>query len=337
MRHTMKDVARAAGVAPSTVSRVLAGSSRISPDTHERVRKAMRDLNYHPNAIARSLARSVSHTIGLVIARPADQAFANPFFAEVVRGISSVLNRAGYNLLLLPTDSPEHERQGCLRLLRGRRADGVILATARVNDPLVADLAREDHRFVVIGRVPGSRPVTWVNNDNVAVGHAATQHLLDRGHRRIALINGPSDLVVSLDRREGYAQALSAAGLSPDAALMQDGGFTREGGYHAMLRLLDQTDPPTGVFCTDDTMAVGALQACGERQAAVPGRVALVGVNDDPLAAHVYPPLTTVRIPVFELGATAARTLVDMLSGELTAVRQIILPSELISRASTDS
>lgn len=155
---TIKDVAKAAGVAPSTVSRVLAGSSRISPDTQEKVRATMKALNYYPNAIARSLVHKATHTIGLVIARPAEQAFANPFFPEVMRGIGSVLYAEGYSLMLTMTANPLEERRETMRMLRQRRVDGVILTSARLHDQLIDDLLNEEFPAVLIAGCPTCGP-----------------------------------------------------------------------------------------------------------------------------------------------------------------------------------
>jgi DNA-binding LacI/PurR family transcriptional regulator len=331
---TIKDVAAAAGVSPSTVSRVLTGSSRISPETHEKVRAAMKALNYHPNAIASSLARKSTNTIGLIISRPAEQAFANPFFPEVMRGIGSALYNQGYNLVLTMTGSPAEERSSCLKLLRQRRVDGVILTTARVQDSLMDSLLKEAYPFVLIGRPSGNRQINWVNNDNAAVGAMAVEHLMSRGHRHIALINGPVDTIVAIDRRQGYRDTLGRAGLPVRPEYEVDGSYTREGGARAMHQLLNLPDPPTAVFCADDAMAVGAmtaLKAMGRTSS-----VALVGVNDDPLTALIDPPLTTVRIPVFELGADAARLLVDILAQRVEGVRQVVLPSQLVIRESSN-
>lgn len=331
---TIKDVARAADVAPSTVSRVLAGSSRISPETQEKVRAAMRELNYHPNAIARSLVAKSTHTIGLVISRPAEQAFANPFFPEVMRGIGAVLQAEGYSLMLTMTADPTEERAACMKMLRGRRVDGVLLTSARLQDQFIDDLLTENHPFVLIGRVPDHRPVTWVNNDNVAVGEMAVEHLISRGHRRIALISGPADMTVTHDRHQGFVGALQRSGLPVVPGYQLDGGFTKEGGFRAMVQLLSQPEPPTAVFCSDDAMAVGAMMAL--REQGLTREVALLGVNDDPLTALIDPPLSTIRIPVFDLGATASRMLVDILAHRVSGPRQVILPSQLVVRESSN-
>lgn len=334
-KTTIKDVARLAGVAPSTVSRVVAGSSRISPQTHRRVRQAMEDLNYHPNAIARSLARRSTGIIGLNISRPAEQAFANPFFAEVIRGIGSVLQKKGFNLLLSSSDTEREERQTCLGLLRENRVDGVILTSSRAGDRLIKELKKERHPFVLIGRVIDGDDVNWVNNDNEAVGAMAVRHLYDLGHRRIAIINGPREFVVSIDRENGYRRALEERGLRVDPGMVQNGRFTQDEGYRAMERLLQVRPHPTAVFAADDAMALGALQCLNKHGLRVPTDISLIGVNDDPIAAHVQPPLTTVRIPIFELGAVAARMIVELVEGELDVSQRVILPSCLVVREST--
>lgn len=330
----MKDVARAAGVSPSTVSRVLAGNTRISPDTTDKVRAAVKSLNYHPNAIARSLVRKSTNTIGLIISRPAEQAFANPFFPEVMRGIGSSLQAEGYNLLLNMTSTPAEERSTTMRLLQQRRVDGVILTSARYHNPLIDDLLDGEWPFVLIGRTLDHRPVNWVNNDNVAVGEMAVQHLLSRGHTRIGLIHGPLDMIVAIDRQLGYSTALQRAGLPLDPELQVDGHFNRDGGYHGLHRLLRLPNPPTAIVCADDAMAVGALTAL--KELGLSRQVALMGVNDDPMTALGDPPLSTVRIPVFDLGATAATTLLNLLSQEMTGPRQVILPCQLVVRESTN-
>jgi DNA-binding LacI/PurR family transcriptional regulator len=330
---TIKDVAKAAGVAPSTVSRVLAGSSRISPDTQEKVRATMKALHYYPNAIARSLVHKSTNTIGLVISRPAEQAFANPFFPEVMRGIGSVLHAEGYSLMLTMTADPAEERRESMRMLRQRRVDGLLLTSARLHDQLIDDLLGEAFPAVLIGRVPNLRPLSWVNNDNVAVGRMAVEHLVSRGHGRIGLIGGPPDLTVTEDRHAGYTQALVRGGLPVRPEYQTVGNFTVESGYRAMIGLLHLPEPPTAVFCIDDAMAVGAVMALKEQ--GLHRSVAVIGVNDDPLTALIDPPLSTIRIPVFDLGATAAHMLIDMLRHRVEGTRQTILPSQLVVREST--
>lgn len=342
MAITIKDVAARAGVAPSTVSRVLAGNPRISPETQERVRLAMKELKYHPHALARSLARKSSNSFGLIIARPAEQAFANPFFAEVIRGIGSVVEREGYNLLLAAVSTPERERQECLEMLRGRQADGVILTSSRVGDRLIETLVRDRMPFVLIGRalradLSEMEPVLSVNNDNIEIGRKVTRHLLGEGRRRIAFLSGPTDLVVSQDRRRGYEQAIAEASLPLSPDLYAYGPFTRDGGHRSMTAILEAGHVPEAVFAADDMIALGALQALQEHGLRVPEDVALAGVNNDPIASLLQPGLTTVHVSIFDLGVQAASLLIERVrhADEAQLQRRVVLPAELIIRGSS--
>ncbi|HEY3364887.1 MAG TPA: LacI family DNA-binding transcriptional regulator [Symbiobacteriaceae bacterium] len=338
---TIVDVAKIAGVSPSTVSRVIAGNPRISAGTQERVRAAMKDLDYHPHAIARSLVTRSSRTIGLVTSRPATQAFANPFFPEVLRGIGSVLEGEGYNLLLSASRGEENEREACLSLLRSRHVDGVILTSSRLGDKLIEALVKDEANVVLIGRPAGidgalAHPsLHWVNNDNVSAAAVAMEHLLGLGHRRIAFINGPQDWVFCYDRLQGYRTALSEAGLDFDPQLVRQGNITQQDGARALEHLLALPERPTAILAVDDSLALGAMEAAHKRGLRIPSDLAIVGFNDDPITAWTRPSLTTARIPVFDLGAMAARMLLGRLQGRPVRPHQVILPSQIVVREST--
>lgn len=298
----------------------------------------MRQMGYHPNAIARSLVRQSSFTIGLMMSRSAEQALLNPFFPEIIRGISTVAREFQYSLLLSTASTLEQEHTECLQMLRARRVDGVILLASRTRDPLVEDLLAEQYAFVVVGRVPGRERVYWVNNDNVAAAREAVNHLILRGHRDIGFVGGPADFVVTQDRLEGYRQALAARGLRFNPQLVQHSDFSRESGY-AAARLLLHGAPgrprPTAIFAMDDVLALGVLQAAHDLGLQVPGDVAVVGFNDIPLAPYLSPPLSSVRIPIYNMGQEAARLLITVLQGGQPSVPQIVLPAELVVRASS--
>jgi DNA-binding LacI/PurR family transcriptional regulator len=331
----MKEVANLARVSVATVSRVVSGSDKISAETQTRVRDAMRALNYHPNAIARSLARSSTHTIGLVVERSPEAAFANPFFPEVLRGIGGVIQKAGYQLLLIMGDDPEAERKACMHILHSRRVDGVILTSSRVEDDLIKDLLTEGMQFVVIGRVTEHGPVCYVNNDNVQVGFEACNHLIEAGYRRIAMINGPREQIVSVDRFAGYQRALRDGGLPAYPDYVVEGSFSRESGKEAARTLLTLASPPDAIFAADDAMAVGVLEAARELGVSVPKELGIIGVNDDPLTSLIEPSLSTVRIPILELGARAADLLLTELDSGASGLGPVILPGELVARQST--
>jgi DNA-binding LacI/PurR family transcriptional regulator len=338
---TIKDVAKAAGVSPSTVSRVLAGSPSISPKTTEKVRQILREMNYHPHAGARSLVTGTNKTIGLITSRPTTQTFASPFFPEVIRGIGSVLETEGFNLLLSTTQGEANQQQACLQMLRSHHVDGVILTSSRLGDELIDSLVAEDRTFVLIGR-PADREgrlthpsVHFVNNDNVSAATVAVEHLIARGHRRIAMISGPSHWVYCCDRFQGYQQALAEAGIPFDSDLVLHGNISQQDAHMSVDRLLRLPSPPTAILGVDDVIALGVLEAALRRGRRVPADLAIAGFNDSPVTSWTRPQLTTVRIPVFDLGAMAARMLVGLLHGIPSRPHQVILPSQIIAREST--
>jgi len=337
----MKDVARLAGVSPSTVSRVLAGNPAISPQTQEKVRQVLRDLNYYPHAGARSLVTGSSKVIGLITSRPTAETFANPFFPEVIRGIGSVLDGEGYNLLLSTVKGEHNQREACLHMLRSRHVDGVILTRSMLGDKLIDSLVAERRNFVLIGR-PADRlgrlshpSVCYVNNDNVSAAAVATQHLLQGGHRRIAFVSGPQQRVYCFDRLQGYCSALAEAGLLFDPALVREGNITQEDGARALDQLLTLAEPPSAILAVDDTLALGIVETALRRGLRVPADLAVAGFNDSPITMWTRPSVTTVRIPVFDLGAQAARMMLAILHGIPCHPHQIVLPSHIIPREST--
>ncbi|MBE3598558.1 MAG: LacI family DNA-binding transcriptional regulator [Limnochordaceae bacterium] len=334
-RVTLREVARAARVSPSTVSRALAGNPRISAATRARVQEAMERLGYHPNAIARSLVTRSSRTLGVVLYRPADQAFSHPFFAEALRGVARVAQAEGYSLLVTTADTYEAEAEQCLAMLRERRADGAVLLASRNPDPLIDELVRQRFPFVVLGRVDANLAVYWVNNDNVQAAALAVGYLAELGHRRIGLIGGRRELTVTQDRLEGFRLTLQELGLEVRAEWMQFGEFSWEEGYRSGRTLLQSHDRPTAIVAMDDVLAAGAMRAARELDLRVPEDVSVIGFNDDPMAQLLSPPLTTVRIPARELGEAAARQLIERLSGRLPPVRHVILPVQLVVRGST--
>lgn len=334
MFPTVKDVAKRAGVSPSTVSRVIADHPRISEATKQRVRAAMRELQYYPNAIARSLVRQRSQTIGVALSRSAEAALSNPFFPEVLRGIGSVAQQERYTITLSTATSPEDEYAQCMELLRQRRVDGLILLTARSEDRLVQSLLEEGYPFVVIGRVP-HEDVVCVNNDNIAAAYQATMHLVELGHRCIAFIGGPPELIVSQDRLDGYRKALEESGIPYDADLVQVTDFSYEMGRAAASSLIARRPDITAILAVDDMLALGGLAAAREAGMEVPRQLSVIGFNDTPVCPHVAPPLTSVSIPIFDLGVRAAEQLCALLDGESPRKRAVLLPASLVRRAST--
>lgn len=334
MSATIKDVAKRAGVSPSTVSRVIADHPRISSATKEKVRAVLAELSYYPNAIARSLVNQTSRSLGVIRARITEGGFANPFFPDVFRGIASVANKHRLNLVLSTSATWEQEKEECLNLLRQRRVDGVILLASHRRDQLIPSLQKEGFPFVLIGRYDGPGEINWVNNNNVADAQGAVEYLLRQGHKNIACLDGDPRYVVSWDRFRGYRQALQKHDVVFCPALLEHSEFSIEGGLGAMQRLLKRGLPFSAVFCVDDLLAVGALRALREKGLRPGSDVAVLGFNNTVLGACVQPALTSLHVPVFELGQSAAQMLVAQIYGAGTFPDHQILPARLVLRDS---
>ncbi|GAA3751871.1 LacI family DNA-binding transcriptional regulator [Microbacterium kribbense] len=329
VRATIEEVAAAAGVSRSTVSRVVNGSTAVSPAALEAVRRVIAEMNYVPNRAARSLASRQTLAIALVVPEDTTRFFGDPFFASIVSGINARLTRSDYVLnLFIASDDPGEKTTS---YMRGGNVDGAIIVSHHTSDTFIHRIAS------VVPVVYGGRPTHqregdyYVDVDNEAGGKAATDYLIGRGHRRIATITGPPTMPAGVDRLRGYRAAIASAGL--EASAIVDGDFTADGGARAMREILASGDRPEAVFIASDLMARGALAVLAAAGVRVPDDVALIGFDDSPVATSVSPQLTTMRQPSFEQGETMAEVLLQILSGGAPA-HSTVLPTELVVRAS---
>lgn len=324
---TLERVALESGVSPSTVSRVLSGSAQVSADKSARVRRAIDALGFVPNTIARALADGRTFNVGLLA-----QYFESPFYALLLRGIEEVMTPAGYGLVVSSGHwDPEEERR-CVASLRSRRVDGIIVLTGGLSDGFLVELARE-LPVVVTGRTLLAPGLHALKTDDVEGARAATRHLIERGHTRIAFIGGDSTHADSRERESGYRQALAEAGLDADEALIACGDYLEVGGARAMTRMLEDGVGFTAVFAANDQMASGAARVLHSRGFRVPEDISLVGYDDLLNTAHASPPRTTVDVHIAELGRRAAEAMLDLLRTGGSAVQP---PApQLIVREST--
>ncbi|MFT3721301.1 LacI family DNA-binding transcriptional regulator [Pseudorhodoferax sp.] len=328
---TIKDVARQAGVSVTTVSHVVNKTRFVSAQGRARVEQAIRDLGYVPSAVARSLQRSATHTLGMLIPNS-----SNPYFAEIVRAIEDRCFGAGYNLLLCNTDD-EPRRQGrVLQVLAERRVDGLVVVSSG-DDPALPGLLGGVHvPTVMVDREIDSLPCDLVETAHMQGALLAVQHLATLGHRRIACIGGPAGVATAGQRAEGWRMALAGLGLS-GAGLLHASDFTSEGGYAAMHAILRQAPRPSAVFVANDLMAIGALCAAHECGVAVPDELSLVGFDDIEPARFTCPPLTTVAQPKRRIANLAVDMLLERIQGRRQEPRKVVLQPELRVRASSAS
>lgn len=334
MKVTIKEVARSAGVSPSTVSRVLHDSPRISEETKQRVVDAMEKLHFHPSAVARSLASRATRTIGLVLPNDPGDLFENTFFIRAMRGISIYAQEHGYFIMYSFSQSEDLEVEFIKNYLNSKWVDGVILFTTRQDDRCIAYLRTRGSPFVVIGRPEETRDTYWVDNDNFQAMYNVVNYLVMQGHKRIAFVGGPLAYNVTRNRLAGYRQALENRGLECDPALIAEGdAFTEEAGYEGMSRILAGTESaaPDAVAATDDLLAFGALRAVAERGV----EVAVVGFNNTPRAMYQSPTLTSVDINPDELGVRACQLLIDVLEGREPTTNHFVVETRLVERDST--
>lgn len=327
---TIDDVAREAGVSKTTVSRVLNGKAigHMNPTTLIRVQEAIARLNYRPSSFAKGLKLKRSHTVGLVVPD-----ISNPFYPALVKGLEETLWANGYAMLLCNTSNVLEREEAYYRMLDTRQVDGLILDCKRLPSPTYENLVNVP--TVVLDAHP-NLPVDSVTVDNRKGAYLATEHLIRCGHRRIGHIGGTKGGQVSGERLRGFRQAMHDAGLPIEPAYCVYSRYRMEDGYQIALRMLNLPEPPTALFVASDYMALGVLKAMQSRGIHVPNEMAVVGFDDTPVAAMVTPALTTVRQPVYELGATAARMVMERISGQVVGPKQaVILEPELIVRDST--
>jgi len=322
---TVYDVAQASGLSIASVSRALNGQSGVSKTTAERIVRIAAELGYQPNEVARSLVAKSTQTIALLVPD-----ITNPFFPELVKGVQSVADENDLLLLLVDAPADAETLRPRLAALRRKQVDGILLVASELGGDM--EELFDETPTVLLDRGHSGRHAT-VGIDQEAAGFAATRHLIQAGHTRIAHIAGPADLAVAQLRRAGWERALREAGLDADPSLIEVGDFEEEGGHRAGARLLDREPDVTAVFAANDLSAIGFLALCADRGISVPDDVSVVGIDGIELARYTTPALTTIAQPIRELGVAACRSLLAQIEGP-RPVEDITLPTTLIAGAS---
>jgi len=328
----MREVAERAGVSVTTVSHVINNTRPVNPETRTRVEEAMHTLGYRPNVLARSLRRGVTHTIGIILPDS-----ANPYFAQVVRGIEDTSFAQGYSVILCNSDNNLEKEHHYTNVLVEKQVDGIIFVAAGLSADNIYKLQARRVPVVIVDRHVPDVQVDEVLADNQHGGRLATRHLIDLNHRAIACIAGPTGLRSSSERVEGYRLALESAGIVFDPKWVVEGDFQYQSGYAGAKELFDHRPPPTAIFACNDLMAIGAYRFAHENNLRVPEQLSIVGFDDVRLAAYTNPPLTTVRQSKHEMGSRAAKLLLDRIAHRDLEPREEVLDTQLVIRGSTAS
>jgi LacI family transcriptional regulator len=331
MAATIFDVAKRAGVSIGTVSRVINNRDRVRPATRERVLKAIRELDYHANALARGLASQQTATLGLVIPQVND-----PFFYQIVRGVEEAASAANYSLLIASQSRLPASEHRYLHLFQRGHVDAMVLAAIEVHTHEVQEIMERGIPIVLVQLDTGHDVPTFLA-DNYSGGRAMAEHLvLEHHYQRVAYITGTDHTPDSRERLRALRDVLQENGLDLPAEYIVRGDYLRDSGYHAMQQLLDLPERPDAVFAANDQMAIDAMMAIRERDLCIPEDIAVVGFDDIPMASYVSPPLTTVHQPVYELGWHAARMALEIIdcSQDIIAPRKMLLPTSPVIRRS---
>jgi LacI family transcriptional regulator, galactose operon repressor len=333
---SLTEIAEVAGVSVATVSRVLSGSAHpVSEPTRERVVRAADVLGFHPNMLARGLVTNRSHTIGAIV-----HDISDPYFAEIVRGLEDSAHEHRYQLFISSSDRDPERELAYVRAFLSHRVDAIVFAGGGFDDAgyqreLDALLGDFELRNAVVRLSPRGDGLPFLAPDNEGGAAAMTAHLLGLGHREIGWIDGPPGFPPSVERAAGYRRALREAGLHADPELIETGHFTEEGGGRAAAALVGRRPGLTALFAANDLMAFGALRELQGRDVDVPGDVSVAGFDDIRMASHLHPSLSTVRVPMYQLGQDGFFLAMKLLTGERPVTRRLAVTLQL--RESTGS
>lgn len=330
MRITIGELAKIAGVSKTTISRVINSKPDVDPGTREKILSLISQYGFQPNAFARAISQKQSNHIGLLIPHKAEYVFSNPFYTEVMRGVSTAVDENGYYLLICYAHEVNY-----MDMYKQKRVDGfVLLSPGSFHKHIIEALNVGSVPFISTARLLGEAEMTYVDVDNFAGASMLMEHLVSLGHERIAFIGKPT-LQSSQDRLSAYQTVLEKAGIKydPELALVTDTSSV-ESGHEYTLRLLRSQKPPTAIFLANDVMAIGAINAAHETGLRVPEDISIVGFDDIPFSNYTSPPLTTVHQPAFEKGVRAAELLINLLETQ-EPQESVILPMQMAVRKST--
>lgn len=333
---TVSDVAKKAGVSTSTVSRVISNNPKISQRTKDKVISVMNELGYYPNANARSLAMNKTGTIGVIMPTTTEELFLNPFFPEALRGIVKGASNGKYDLLLSTNSESDEELKIIKNFIRGSKVDGLILMSSKVEDPCIEYLRSIDFPFSVIGSpYKFENEINYVDNDNEMAAYELTKYLIGIGKKRIAMIAGEENLIVTKKRLKGYKKALAEKNIKFEENLLFTGSFNEETGYKYGKKISEIEDRPDALIVTDDLVAFGAVRLFQSINISIPEDIAVASFNNSVLSRYSNIPLTSVDINAVELGRQSINLLIEGMEMDVKG-KKLIIPYTIHKRKSTE-
>ncbi len=328
MSVTIKDIANIANVSHTTVSRALNDSPLINPETRDKIKTIAHELNYTPNYSARSLVLEKSYNIGLFFST-ITKGTSSHFFHDVVKGVNHII-KDKYSLIVKGIDDYQN-----YNLINKNNFDGIIVMTQSTKDnAFIYRVLEKNIPTVVLNREVEEPNLINILSDDKRGAYKAVRHLIENGHRKIAIIEGQEGFKSTLERKEGYMEALMDNGISISKAYIVKGNYDLESGYRAMQQLLQLEDLPTAVFCSNDDMAVGAMKALGEKGISIPDKMSLIGFDDNIFTSYLTPALTTIKRPIEKISKEGAEKLIQLIEGIDVPKERIYLKTELVQRES---
>lgn len=328
---TIEDIADEADVSPSTVSRALNDSSLIGEETSKKIKRIAREMNYQKNELASGLVKGVGvGALGLIIPN-----ISNPYYAELTRGVQDRANELGYGVFLGDTEASLEKERQFETLLRKKKVDGIILASATVDDPYVKELQNSSVPILLISRISRELETNFIKVNDIQGGKLALEHLVDLGHEKIGFIGGPESFSSAQDRRIGFEDVMSERGLQVNRSIVSHAQYTQDAGYNTASAYITKQDEFTAIFCANDIIALGAIEALEREGLDVPEDVSIVGYDNISFAKLPRIMLTTVSQPIYTMGYDAAESLIDISENEKEQVIQREMTPDLIVRNTT--
>ena len=332
MHATLEDIAYKAGVSKMTVSRVLSGKGHVASQTAEKINRIAAEVGYQPNLIARSLSSKRAMTVGVVIPKT-EHIFLDNYIAQILSGVTDVLQKKDYRIMLFPGDHKNNEQE-YVNIARSKLVDGIILIKAKTNDPKIDALSGIDFPFIMVNYKKYGKKLNFVDSENIKGARMATRFLYEKGHRKIAFMAGTMSETNAVDRMKGFRDEMEACQLEVRDEWILYGDFNRDTAFREASKLLELKERPTAIFCSDDYMAIAVMERLKGAGMRIPGDIAVIGFDDIEIASYVHPALTTIRQPMSDVGAASGSILLQLIDGKLVPPVHRLLKVELIERES---